>query len=269
MKIYSLLMMLLLLWGCTTPTGPQYEPEPNVVAILYPMYSRQTVFVGKSYLVGTAPIEENEEGLWDWCGISNCRVEISYDTTTVVFHELVDTVGIYVSEFLPVVPGQTYFLEVVYPDSTKVTGKTTVPGAFTLATPTDGDTIALNQEIVWQQSSRARCFWVYGRVDSLFDYYDPVTRDSVFRSSAIRREVDLDTSIAVDTLLQPILEDWTLYGWETLTLQVFASDTNYYDYDIAEMMGPYDLEPYMHLKGGLGVFGSFVVSDSISVVMKP
>lgn len=262
MKKYSLLVVLLLLVGCT-PTGPKYESEPNVVAILYPMYSRQTVFVGKSYPVGV--VVPTQEGWW---GISNCKVEISYDTTTVVFRELVDTVGIYVSESLPVVPAQTYFLEVVYPDSTKVTGKTTVPGAFTLLAPADGDTIILSQEIVWQQSTGARCFWVYWRVDSLFWYYDPVTKDSVFSSPGGRREVDLDTSIVVNTLLRPILEDYTL-EWETLTLQVFASDTNYYDYDMAEMFGPHDIESYMNIDGGLGVFGSFVASDSISVIIKP
>jgi len=264
MKRYSLLLTILLLWGCTTPTGPQYETELNVVAILYPLYNRQTVFVGESYPVGM--VVPNQEG---WYGIPNCKVEIGYDTTTVVFQELTGTVGIYVSESLPVEPRQTYFLEVVYPDSSKVTGKTTVPGAFALLTPTDGDTIALDQEIIWQQSTGARCFWIYARVDSFFWFYDSENEDSVFQHPAVRWKVGLDTSITVDTLLRSILENWTLYGEETLTLQVFASDTNYYDYDMAEMFGPHDLEAYMHLDGGLGVFGSFAASDSIVVAIKP
>jgi hypothetical protein len=77
----------------------------------------------------------------------------------------------------------------------------------------------------------------------------------------------LYTSITFDSLFIRYADYTQIVGDEKLTLRIWAVDPNYWDYYCIKK---YDepMEPNMHLDGGLGVFGSFVVSDSISVIMK-
>lgn len=254
MKKCIIFLILFASIGCE-PTKPKYEPEPNVVAVLNTSLERQKVFVGKSYKISEVPDTS------DWVGISNALVKISCDTVAVIFYELADTPGVYVSESLQVEPIKTYALEVTYPDDKKVTGKTTVPGAFRILTPTDGDTIELEQELRWEESEGAACYLI--RLKEL-EYY--VVGSTIYENVLERLyRLDLATSISFSSLRgrYHISEAYysqtsTSYNPNTIyTIQVMASDSNYYDYSMYRM----------HLTGGLGVFGSFVVSDSITVIL--
>jgi len=236
MKKYIIFLILLASIGCE-PTGPKYEPEPNVVAVLNASLERQKVFLGTSYKLSEIPDTS------DWCGVSNALVTISYDTIATTFYELVDTPGVYVSESLPVEPGRTYYLEVIYSDNKKVFGETTAPGAFEIITPANGDTAKLEQELKWEESLGAASYFVYYRA-GYFEGKD-------------FRDLGLITSTSFNSF-------YDRYG--KLTVQLWACDSNYYDYYKARW-GREPIESYVHLTGGLGVFGSFTVTDSITIIL--
>ena len=238
MRIYAILAILCIVWSCEL-TSPKYESEPNVVAILNTKFKRQKVFVGRSYEIAEVPDTSG------WCGVSNAQVTISHDTIAVTFHELADTAGVYVSESLQVKPNETYYLEVIYPDDKKVTGMTTVPGAFRIITPANGDTVKLEQELKWEESLGASGYFIYYRADSL---YNPNFPD-FFWSREGFKYLKLATSVYFSSLCD---------GYGKLTVQLWACDSNYYDY----FMRRYNLT------GGLGVFGSFTVTDSITVFLR-
>jgi len=246
MKRYLLLIPLVFL-GCEEMTT-KYEPEPNVVAILITNFPRQRVFVSKSFRISEVPDTS------DWCGISGAEVKISYDTIVVMFHELIDTPGVYVSESLPVKPAKTYHLEVTYPDDNIVTGETTTPGTFRIIAPTDGDTVGHGQKIEWEESDRAAAYFIYYRADSL---YRPEFGDYYWSEKSFEY-IKPDTVVTFGTLSR---------GYGEITIQIWACDSNYYNYYKGRYWW-YDSEPRL-LDGGLGVFGSFIYTDSISVFTTP
>lgn len=257
---YAIFLILTIFFSCE-PTKPKYEPEPNVVAVLNTSLERQQVFVGKSYKISEVPDTS------DWVGVSNVLVKISYDTITVIFNELADTPGVYVSESLPVEPLKAYALEVIYPDDKKVTGETTVPGAFRMITPTDGDTIDIEEELRWEESEGAACYLI--RLKEL-EYY--VVGSTIYENVLERLfRLDSTTSVSLNSLRGRYHISETYYSQTSTsynpnkiyTIQVMASDSNCCDY---YTMWWYELE--MHLTGGLGVFGSFTVTDSITVILR-
>lgn len=247
MRRYAIFLILAIFFSCEL-TKPKYEPEPNVVAILNTSLERQKVFVGRSYEISEVPDTS------DWCGISNALVKISYDTIVVTFHELADTPGVYISESLPVEPLETYYLEVIYPDDKKVTGKTILPGAFMVTTPINGDTVKPEQELKWEESLGAASYFIYYKADSLYNPDFP----EYFWSREDFKDLGLTTSVVFSSLCD---------GYGKLAVQIWACDSNYYDYYKAKW-GREPIESYVHLTGGLGVFGSFTVTDSITVILR-
>lgn len=247
MKKHILYLVLLILAGCIKgPTLPVYEPEPNVGCLLSPDYKRQEVRVGKSWR-----IDEVDPQMW----VSGADVKISCAADTVTFHELSGRPGVYVSESLLVESGNTYFLEVDYPDGNKVTGRTKVPQKPRIITPADGDTVSPSHELRWESEGVAGFLLQY--------YYYEYGGGG---ANMLPEDLGHATSITVDSLC---IKYFGCHPDSLIrfTLRIWSADTNYYDYyRIKEYDEP--METNMHLEGGLGVFGSFVVSDSISVVIK-
>lgn len=257
MRRCVLFTVLLIVCGCELLPKYKYKLEPNVVAILNIAHHEQRVFVGKSYPIFEQPSSEK------WWGVSGAHVKISFDAVEVTFHELADTMGIYASGSLLVRPSETYFLEVIYPSGEVITGKTTVPELISIVQPTSGDTVRPEQELTWKESSGAAGYIIYFKVDSLVR----VPGYFYFSNEQIM-DVGLDTSVTFTTILNYEVYDYTPQGGERINLQIYALDTNYYSYrsDPHEHMHPGD---YRYLDGGYGVFGSFIVSEPISVVVKP
>jgi len=247
MKKHALFLVLLILSGCIKePTEPVYDPEPNVGCLLSPDYKRQQVRVGKSW-----GIDEEDPEIW----ISGADVKIGCAAETIAFHERSDKPGVYVSESLLVESGQTYFLEVNYPDDNKVTGRTTVPQKPRIITPADGDTVSPSQELRWESEGAAGFLLQY----DTHEYGGG-------SANMLPEDLGHTTSITVDSLCIKYF-GFPPDSIERITLRIWAADPNYYDY---YFIRKYDepMETNIHLDGGLGVFGSFVVSDSITVFIK-
>lgn len=254
---YIWFLLLLLFVGCEVIKLPtEYEPELNIFAVLYPDRDSQMVFLGHTYkATDTLPNSHCDDFIHGfhrcWSGVSGAQVRISYDSAEVDFEEINDSLLTYYAAALQVLPGKSYCLEVVYQDDTIYT-TTTVPETFAILNPQDGDTVNLEDTLAWEESVGAKSYLLEGAGEGGFTDLGHVNRIS-FRELYIRSD-DIGW----------LLEE----GEEELDFCIWAVDTNYYDY---YRIGKYnaDLEPSMHIDGGLGVFGSITKSDWITIVVKP
>ncbi|MEO0049830.1 MAG: DUF4249 family protein [candidate division WOR-3 bacterium] len=170
-------------------------------------------------------------------------------------------------EPVPVAGGDTWFLVASHPEFDTVRGKTVVPQPYEILFPRSGDTVTVNDSMVWTRSRDAKGYFLSLRqiedIDTL--YLDAIIPNDSF-------------DITYDSLLVRIPKMFFLFFVapppdsppKPCTLWVWALDTNYYTWVLgATGIGGRDS---MRLTGGLGVFGSaverslpiFVRGDTIS-----
>ncbi len=156
-------------------------------------------------------------------------------------------------EPVPVENRDTWFLVVSHPDFDTVTGRTIVPQPYEIIFPRAGDTISVNDSMVWTRSQDAKGYYLsFRQVQDIDTFY----LDAIIPNDSF--------DITYDSLLVRIPKMFFLFlvapppdsPPKPCTLWVWALDTNYYDW----VLGATGLtgKDSMHLSGGLGVFGSAV-----------
>lgn len=239
---HLILLLALLICVCDYPPE-EYEQEPNVYCLLTPQEDTVYALVGLS-----AGFDDTLKNTSRWNGVSGASVKIGY----LSLREIPDSAGHYLSDSLSIMPSDTFHLEIRYPDARIVKGHTVIPDSFafvsilidTIIRP-ENDTVRI--VISWSRSNNARGYLVLAEI-----YY-------AGPSGIYFWQVQYLSDSTIDSLKLPlkIMAPDTLDLVET-NLQIWALDENYYDYcEFRDRGYETDPTPYMHLEGGLGVFGSY------------
>jgi hypothetical protein len=156
-------------------------------------------------------------------------------------------------------PGDTFGIRVAKDGFDTVFGQTVVPDSFRVLLPRAGDTVTINDSMVWARSrSCAGYYMSFRSVDQ---------GDTFFYSLAIPNDT---TGNNFDSLRFTFPQMVFLYQFKPgiHTLRVYALDTNYFDWVRAGGFGfGSGTGETTHLSGGLGVFGS-MVGESVRVVVR-
>ena len=156
-------------------------------------------------------------------------------------------------------PGDTFGIRVAKDGFDTVYGHTVVPDSFRILFPPRGDTVTINDSMVWTRSRN--CAGYYMSLQS-------VDRgDTFYYGLAIPNDT---TGGDFDSLVFTLPQMVFLYQFEPgkHTLRVYALDTNYFDWVSAGGFGPgTNTGETTHLSGGIGVFGSGV-GESVEVYVK-
>jgi hypothetical protein len=155
--------------------------------------------------------------------------------------------------------GDTFGIRIAKDGFDTVYGHTVVPDSFRILFPPRGDTVTINDSMVWTRSRN--CAGYYMSLQS-------VDRgDTFYYGLAIPNDTTGDN---FDSLVFTLPQMVFLYQFEPgkHTLRVYALDTNYFDWVSAGGFGPgTNTGETTHLSGGIGVFGSGV-GESVEVYVK-
>lgn len=171
------------------------------------------------------------------------------------------------SEPVPVASGDTWLLVASHPELDTVRGKTVVPQPYEILFPRAGDTVTVNDSMVWTRSRDAKGYFLsFRQIEDIDTFY----LDAFIPNDSF--------DITYDSLLVRIPQMFFLYFVapppdsppKPCTLWVWSLDTNYYDWVLGAT--GFTGADSMHLTGGLGVFGSaverflplFVRGDTVS-----
>jgi hypothetical protein len=156
-------------------------------------------------------------------------------------------------------PGDTFAIRVAKDGLDTVYGHTAVPDSFRILFPLEGDTVSINDSMVWARSRN--CAGYYMSLRSIEQ------GDTFYYSLAIPNDT---TANNFDSLVFRLPQMVFLYRFEpgVHTLRVYALDTNYFDWVSAGGFGfGSGTGETTHLSGGFGVFGS-AVGESLKVFVK-
>ena len=156
-------------------------------------------------------------------------------------------------------PGDTIGIRVAKEGFDTVYGHAVVPDSFRILFPLEGDTVSINDSMVWTRSRN--CAGYYMSLRSIEQ------GDTFYYSLAIPNDTS-DNNF--DSLLFRLPQMVFLYRFEpgVHTLRVYALDTNYFDWVSAGGFGPgTGAGETTHLTGGLGVFGS-ATGESLRVYVR-
>lgn len=241
--VVALLLLLLAGVGCEVVPSEQFEPVLNVHCLLvaggnpWPL-----VFVNRTYA-----IDEEYQPWLDSVGITLARGPETWSSflphpTLVSAYEGTARV--------PVRPGDTFSVRVTCPGYDTVYGTTVVPDSFRILRPANGDTVVINDSLIWLRSRRAK------------GYYSALARAAGEDTFYITFLVPNDSlpGFPYDSL-QGVLPLYFLNGNPEgeLTLPFLALDTNYFDFVAAGGFGFGPGGPVAdttRLVGGVGVLGS-------------
>jgi hypothetical protein len=158
-----------------------------------------------------------------------------------------------------VAPGDTFSIRVAKDGFDTVYGHTVVPDSFRVLFPHEGDTVSINDSMVWTRSRNCAGYYM--------SFQTIQRRDTFFFDLAIPNDT---TAGNFDTLVFRLPQMFFLYQFEPgiHELRLYALDTNYFDWVSAGGFGPGSGGgDTTHLVGGLGVFGSAVV-ESLTVYVR-
>jgi len=155
--------------------------------------------------------------------------------------------------------GDTLGIRIAKDGFDTVYGHTVVPDSFRILFPRAGDTVSINDSMVWTRS--CNCAGYYMSLQS-------VDRgDTFYYSLAVPNDTSGNN---FDSLAFTLPQMVFLYQFEPgkHTLRVYALDTNYFDWVSAGGFGPgTNTGETTYLSGGIGVFGSGV-GESVEVYVK-
>jgi len=159
--------------------------------------------------------------------------------------------------------GDTFGIQVARDGFDTVYGHTVVPDSFRILFPRNGDTVTMSDSMVWTRSRN--CAGYYMSFRSFLQNGDTVYYDFAVPNDTSENNYDtLLFRIPQMVFLFLVVEPWP---WP-YSLQVYALDTNYFDWVSAGGFGPgTNTGETTHLSGGIGVFGSGV-GESVEVYVK-
>jgi hypothetical protein len=268
-----LLIILIALVACGT-TPEQYQGEPVICAVLTNDSAQAKVMIGRTASIDDTldPVEVIDT-FWYfdtffvdtyyvilWQGTSDAGVVLHSGELKLALEESPDSAGYYYTDLVTCQPGQTWELEVKYPEGEEIITQTTLPGDFQF-TDFDHDTLNFEHDTLrWSTSENAAGYIMRMTIWDSWDLVDTVIIDS-FLSYLVFLPADTH-HVALDDLF---------LGGDSLRFQVAALDTNDYDYryfGYYYWMDP-RAEDYMHIEGAWGVFGSQVVERSRVYILPP
>jgi hypothetical protein len=272
-KRLLLLIILIALVACGT-TPEKYQGEPDIYAVLTTDSLKAKVMIGRTASIDDTldPVEVIDT-FWYfdtffvdtysvilWKGTSDAGVVLRSGELELTLEESPDSAGYYWADPVACQPGQTWELEVKYPEGEEIIAKTTLPGSFQI-TDFDHDTLDFEHDTLrWSTSENAAGYIMRMMIWESWDLIDTVIIDS-FLSYLVFLPADTNHVALNDLFL----------GGDSLRFQVAALDTNDYDY---RHFGYYywtnpRAEDYMHIEGAWGVFGSQVVQRSKTYICPP
>lgn len=161
------------------------------------------------------------------------------------------------AESVVVNEGDTFHIVVVHPEFDTVTGRTVVPGGFTIRFPGPGDTVSMSDSMVWTRSQNCRGYFMSFRQISSQDtfYIDFLIPNDLFGPNSDTTRVKLDQMYFLYLVAPPPNSPP-----KPCTLHLWALDTNYYIWSAAGglVAGGQTVQDSCRLQGGLGVLGSAV-----------
>jgi hypothetical protein len=255
-----MLLAVLALFACDS-TPESYEPEPNVFCLLRTDQPRTIAMAGMTVAYG----DSIGPG---WNGVSGVDVTVRHSGTDYGFEELPDSVGFYFTDSLPLVPGDSYWLTMRYPDGKMVRGATKMQPAGRIDSVLI-DTTLTGYEYPYDTIFRFEYYWTEDSLATQYmstakAYYRSGSRGSGWCNGPHDADGGRDSLIGVTPVL---IDHWGGLVPETLrlervTLGVWVVDRNYRDYSRVSWWDNTDPEQSMHLEGGLGVFGSACIAET-------
>jgi hypothetical protein len=155
--------------------------------------------------------------------------------------------------------GDTFGIRIAKDGFDTTYGHTVVPDSFRILFPHEGDTVSINDSMVWSRSRN--CAGYYMSLRSVEQ------GDTFYYSLAIPNDTSGNN---FDSLVFTLPQMVFLYRFVpgVHTLRLYALDTNYFDWVSAGGFGPgTGTGDTTRLSGGLGVFGS-AVGESLKVSVK-
>ena len=243
------LCLVLLLAACEVSPSEQFTPQLVVHSLVMARGVGVTANINRTYA-----IDEPFDTLFP--GVSGV-VWRGSDTWSMAN----STRDIYSTPELqrPPAPGDTFGIRVAKDGFDTVYGQTVVPDSFRILFPREGDTVSINDSMVWSRSRN--CAGYYMSLRSIEQ------GDTFYYSLAIPNDTSGNN---FDSLVFRLPQMVFLYRFEPgmHTLRVYALDTNYFDWVSAGGFGPgAGTGETTHLSGGLGVFGS-AVGESLKVSVR-
>lgn len=255
-KLLPVLLILVFFLACEPPDEREFEPRPNVFALMKGSDSliQQVIWVDQSY-----DIKDSLEHF----GVIDASVIIFSEYDTFVFvdtYRVADTVfycyeGKYVRDIM-FNDTTLYHLEVALPWDDTVTAEAYMPSPIQISAPADSDTVSISAEpydphvITWNSCKNTELYVIYcvpDVDDSLYKNYPNFLFFPSFTN---------DTSYTF--FLQRMLAPW-IYD-KYYVLRIMAVSPEYAAY--MGFFGPGEV--YSNLSAGYGMFGG-IAEDSVRV----
>ncbi|MGQ9678389.1 MAG: DUF4249 family protein [bacterium] len=246
--------------NCEHPPGEKFEPQLVLHCLLQIGSLPRRAKVNRSYGIqeqfdsvfpGASVQIWSKNGNWN---LSHCGSDLYQTAESVVVNE-----------------GDTFNITVAHPEFDTVTGRTVVPGGFTICLPRPGDTVGINDSMVWTRSPNSLGYLMsFRRIVSQDTFYiDLLVPNDSFSPNYDSALVKLPRMFFLYLVTPPPDSPPKL-----CTLNLWALDTNYYIWSAAGglVAGGQTVRDSGRLQGGLGVFGSaverfvpvFVRADTLS-----
>lgn len=240
---------ILLAAGCDKPLSREFQAVLNVQALLKQGAQRSTdlpVFVNRTYSVFEEP-EPSLDGaqvlMWNRRWADTLRFEqrqsgefVAYFCTTMAT--------------VPVVSGDTCWLQVVHPEFDTVSARTIVPDTFRILYPLTGDTVSDGDSLVFWRSRNAAGYLIsyeYRFAGDTWQGWIAFANESI-------------PGLPYDSLVMRLPMVWlrTVEPELPYELVVAALDSNYFEWAGGSTQNPRrDREVFSAgIAGGVGVFGS-------------
>lgn len=256
-----LLAAACLLLAACEPTFNDYEPEPNVVCLLRTDRSDLLVMAGMS-----TGYDDSIADPLKWNGVSGVTISVSVAGNRYSPAEVRDSTGWYRTAEVRVRPGSACTLSCRYPDGRTVFGTTRVPDSLFI-TSVATDTFLYVNPYYPETLPAFRAIWNWTKARGAKEH----ERFAVGRYALGNDTQDWRSDSYYgppDTALFPLQILWfdTITGLPdtlplvSVRLQVRALDPNYFDY--SHYWGFSRQREYMHLDGGLGLFGSIAIAET-------
>lgn len=254
-KVLPILIILVLSLGCQPPEEQEFEPEPNVFALMRVGADFQLIKVER-----TASMADT---VGDW-GITDAQVKVRNDYWgEVEFLHVLDhhipnlpwrqwTSGEYVTTGRVLRDRYLQTLEVILPWGDTVTAEAYMPSPIHILVPTDSDTVSISRQsteptfITWNKCDNTEIYLIYCTPDEALEEYPLLLYIPA---------ITADTSYAL--FLERMIFPWVTDKHYKLTVE--AVSPQYYDY-----LGFGPQGSISNLSSGYGVFGGVAV-DSIRI----